>query len=111
MPSSYRFVVTGRVQGVGFRAATRRKAQSLGLTGWVRNRNDGAVEGVASSRDAKSLESFHCSRGHRLRASNVSNGEPIAPMIPVTASKYWTESSPFSDCDRSVVKKFEAEAA
>jgi acylphosphatase len=58
MPSSYRFVVTGRVQGVGFRAATRRKAQSLGLTGWVRNRNDGAVEGVASSRDAKSLDAF-----------------------------------------------------
>ena len=41
------FVVTGRVQGVGFRAATQRQARTLGLTGWVRNRNDGCVEGAA----------------------------------------------------------------
>lgn len=59
MPSSYRFVVTGRVQGVGFRAATRRKAQSLGLTGWVRNRNDGAVEGLACGSNEANLEHFH----------------------------------------------------
>jgi acylphosphatase len=59
MQSSYRFVVTGRVQGVGFRAATRRKAQALGLTGWVRNRNDGAVEGMASGKDEMAVESFH----------------------------------------------------
>lgn len=59
MASSYRFVVTGRVQGVGFRAATRRKAQALGLTGWVRNRNDGAVEGLACGSDEKVMEQFH----------------------------------------------------
>lgn len=41
------FVVTGRVQGVGFRAATQRKGRELALTGWVRNRNDGCVEGAA----------------------------------------------------------------
>ena len=41
------FVVTGRVQGVGFRAATQRQGRALGLTGWVRNRNDGCVEGAA----------------------------------------------------------------
>lgn len=34
----------GRVQGVYFRAATRVEALRLGLTGWVRNRDDGAVE-------------------------------------------------------------------
>jgi acylphosphatase len=38
--------ITGRVQGVGFRFYTQRKAQELGLTGWVRNRRDGAVEAV-----------------------------------------------------------------
>ena len=40
-------VVVGRVQGVGFRYATARKAQALGLTGTVRNRHDGTVEVVA----------------------------------------------------------------
>ena len=39
--------VYGRVQGVGFRAYTLRQAQTLGLTGWVRNRLDGSVEVVA----------------------------------------------------------------
>ncbi|MDR3419008.1 MAG: acylphosphatase [Nevskia sp.] len=48
MPSSYRFVVTGRVQGVGFRYAAQGKALFLGLCGWVRNRSDGAVEGAVS---------------------------------------------------------------
>ncbi len=37
-------VVHGRVQGVGFRYATVRQAQRLGLAGWVANRPDGAVE-------------------------------------------------------------------
>ncbi|MBK6517373.1 MAG: acylphosphatase [Polyangiaceae bacterium] len=37
-------VVRGRVQGVFFRASTQREARRLGLTGWVKNRQDGAVE-------------------------------------------------------------------
>jgi acylphosphatase len=35
--------ITGRVQGVGFRAWTRGRAEALGLRGWVRNEPDGAV--------------------------------------------------------------------
>jgi acylphosphatase len=42
-----RVVVRGRVQGVGFRYSTVRRARDLGLTGWVRNRRDGSVELVA----------------------------------------------------------------
>jgi len=41
------FKVHGRVQGVYFRASTVQCAQELGLTGWVKNRDDGSVEGVA----------------------------------------------------------------
>lgn len=40
-------VVTGRVQGVFFRAATQQQARALGVTGWVRNRSDGTVELLA----------------------------------------------------------------
>ena len=42
-----RFVVTGRVQGVGFRAATRREAQRLDVAGHAINRDDGSVEVLA----------------------------------------------------------------
>lgn len=41
-----RVSITGRVQGVGFRAWMRDQANSRNLSGWVRNRPDGAVEAV-----------------------------------------------------------------
>jgi acylphosphatase len=47
-------IVRGRVQGVFFRAATQREARRLGLTGWVKNRNDGGVE-VCAEGDESSL--------------------------------------------------------
>ena len=39
-------VVHGFVQGVFFRETTRRRADSAGVSGWIRNRPDGAVEAV-----------------------------------------------------------------
>ncbi|MBD3337268.1 MAG: acylphosphatase [Candidatus Eisenbacteria bacterium] len=45
-------IVSGRVQGVCFRAETRDVARRLGLKGYVRNRPDGTVEAVAAGDDA-----------------------------------------------------------
>ena len=51
-----RAIVRGLVQGVSFRAATRREAARLGLSGWVRNQPDGSVrleaQGAAAQVDA-----------------------------------------------------------
>ena len=41
-------VVRGQVQGVFFRDSCRQKASTLGVRGWVRNREDGAVEAVVA---------------------------------------------------------------
>lgn len=47
MAEARRIVLGGRVQGVGFRAATRAEAQALGLCGHARNLADGRVEVLA----------------------------------------------------------------
>ena len=45
-------VVTGRVQGVGYRDALCAQAERLGVAGWVRNRSDGSVEAVLQGAEA-----------------------------------------------------------
>ena len=52
-----RYVVSGRVQGVGFRYFTQRTASRLGIDGWVRNTPDGSVE-VEAAGDADALSRF-----------------------------------------------------
>jgi acylphosphatase len=42
-----RYIVRGRVQGVGFRWFVEREAHVLGIAGWVRNNSDGSVEVLA----------------------------------------------------------------
>lgn len=44
MKQRVRLIVAGRVQGVGFRAATVEAAERIGVRGWVANRSDGRVE-------------------------------------------------------------------
>ena len=51
--SRVHLLISGRVQGVTFRASTKRKAQSLGLKGWVRNTDDGKVEAVIEGEKEK----------------------------------------------------------
>lgn len=48
MVAGRRFLVSGKVQGVFFRAGTAREASRLGLRGWVRNLDDGRVEVLAA---------------------------------------------------------------
>jgi acylphosphatase len=50
-------LVSGRVQGVFFRASAQAQAQRLGVTGWARNRSDGLVEVLACG-DAEAVERF-----------------------------------------------------
>ncbi len=45
MKSKY-ILISGKVQGVFFRAQMQKKAQELGFTGWIKNRLDGQVEAV-----------------------------------------------------------------
>jgi acylphosphatase len=49
--AAYRYLVTGRVQGVGYRYFVLREAERLGLAGFTRNLPDGSVEVVAEGTD------------------------------------------------------------
>ncbi|RYY25108.1 MAG: acylphosphatase [Sphingomonadales bacterium] len=68
-----RILVSGRVQAVGFRDWVVRTARAEGLTGWVRNRNNGSVEIVASGEEeaiARLAEA--CREGPQLaRVDNI----------------------------------------
>lgn len=68
-----RFLVTGQVQGVFFRASTQQKATQLGLTGWVRNLRDGGVELVACGEEAalKRLEQWLWQGPRHAHVENV----------------------------------------
>lgn len=67
-------VLTGRVQGVGFRDWMSTRARRLGLAGWVRNRRDGSLEALIAG-DAPAVEEL-------LRACR--RGPPGAEVATVT---------------------------
>jgi acylphosphatase len=69
-----RYVVRGRVQGVGFRWFVEREAHMLGITGWVRNNHDGSVEVLAQgTRDQ--LSGLHGRLREGPRAARVDKVE------------------------------------
>ena len=84
-----RVVISGRVQGVAYRAWTERTARELGLTGWVRNRRDGTVEASFCGNADLVDEMIHrCHSGPRLaRADAVTiedmPGEPRPTVFEV----------------------------
>jgi acylphosphatase len=75
-----RYLVQGRVQGVGFRWFARAQAVQLGLAGWVRNLPDGAVEALGQGEPLQ-LESFEAAlragpphaRVERVEISEISD--------------------------------------
>lgn len=76
-----RFIVTGRVQGVGFRWFVEREASLLGIKGWVRNREDGSVEVMATG-TRELLRSLRAKLEQGPRAARVEQvQESTAPFL------------------------------
>jgi len=77
MPACIHCFVSGRVQGVWFRAHTQKQAQQLDLKGWVRNLDDGRVE-VFACGDEEPLERFHLwlQQGPELAIVEACSREP-----------------------------------
>jgi len=79
-----RFLVRGRVQGVGFRWFVEREAQILGIVGWVRNNPDGSVEVLAMG-TPEQLAGLRSRLQEGPRAARVDNveesvAEPVAGL-------------------------------
>jgi acylphosphatase len=78
MPLQARLTIMGRVQGVGFRDWAIGTARRLGLTGWVRNRRDGAVEALIVGDDAAVGAMIEaCQRGPSMARVDAVDVEPM----------------------------------
>ena len=75
-----RYVIAGRVQGVGFRYFTEAAAVREGIRGWVRNVPDGRVE-ISAEGDADALERFERSLRHGPPHARVEHVD-VDDMIP-----------------------------
>ena len=76
--------ITGRVQGVGFRAWTAAEARVLGLSGWVRNEADGSVSALLSGPEGAVGQMLRAlRRGPRLaRVREVVEAPGVPPDEP-----------------------------
>ena len=83
---SLHLIVSGRVQGVAFRAFTRHAAQALGLRGWVRNLPDGRVE-IQVAGPPADLEALRRQVAMGPRFARV-DGVDVRPL------EVWTEPPP-----------------
>lgn len=76
-----RYVISGRVQGVGFRWFVEREAAQIGITGWVRNCQNGDVEVMATG-SGEQLRSLRAKLQEGPRASRVDQvSEADAPFL------------------------------
>ena len=73
-----RLTITGRVQGVGYRDWATTTARRLGLTGWVRNSRDGAVEAlIVGDETAVGAMIEACQRGPSMARVDAVDVEPV----------------------------------
>jgi acylphosphatase len=90
---SRRFVVRGRVQGVGFRWFVEREARILGIAGWVRNNADGSVEvlGIGTREQLAGLRSrlHQGPRAARVDGVQESEARPIAGLNTFRIEGAW----------------------
>jgi acylphosphatase len=77
-----RYIVSGRVQGVGFRYFVRREAQALGLAGWVRNLPDGRVEAFIEGLPAQiaQMETLLAQGPSMSRVESIESSEAAASL-------------------------------
>ena len=93
MVQAKRYIVRGRVQGVGFRWFVEREAHILGISGWVRNNHDGSVEVLAQgTRDQ--LSGLHSRlregpRAARVDAVEVCEASPVAGLSSFRIEGAW----------------------
>jgi acylphosphatase len=78
MPSMH-LLISGRVQGVGFRWFVRVAARQLDLGGWVRNREDGAVE-LAASGPQEKLDELRRQVSRGPSAAEVTDVKSLEPV-------------------------------
>ncbi|MCW8915328.1 MAG: acylphosphatase [Magnetovibrio sp.] len=76
-------IISGRVQGVWYRAWTRKAALKIGLKGWVRNRTDGTVEAVFCGTGEQITEMLkRCQKGPPLaRVQAIHHTETEIPEL------------------------------
>ena len=88
-----RFLVRGRVQGVGFRWFVEREAHILGIAGWVRNNSDSSVEvlAIGTREQLAGLRSRLREGPRAARVDDVeeSEAEPIADLTTFRIEGVW----------------------
>ncbi|DAC71973.1 MAG TPA: acylphosphatase [Thermoplasmata archaeon] len=77
MKTRVHVIISGRVQGVWYRASTKQKAEALGLTGWVKNTADGNVEAMFEGDESSVDEMIAWCR----------KGPPLAQVAEVKVSE------------------------
>ncbi|MEA2055992.1 MAG: acylphosphatase [Candidatus Thermoplasmatota archaeon] len=83
--------ISGRVQGVWFRANTKQKAEQLGVTGWIRNTSNGCIEAIFEGDENMVKEMLDwCNHGPaQAKVENVEiKNQPVTNAFDGFAIKY-----------------------